>query len=166
MSDLTKTKLSYSPSGSMGIPTADDNPADLIEQLQERLSEYERLHGELAAALRHDAEAPSLCDLVAVARAVVDEKDELAVYMERLRKGFDKANTWEDVREIFSESPTTSLAERDAEVIVRFTQETITEMARGMPNSKAAKWDYYKLAVNYFAEAANEYAERVKRGEL
>lgn len=63
-----------------------EQAADLIEQQQTQIVECERLHRELATSLRHDAESPSLCDLVAVARAVVNERDDLAVTVERLRE--------------------------------------------------------------------------------
>lgn len=57
------------------------------------LDEHHRLHRELAKALGHDAEAPSLGDLVAVARLVKRERDELATSLQVLRalfrEGFD-----------------------------------------------------------------------------
>lgn len=41
---------------------------------------------------------------------VTAERDALAAHVERLRDGFDSAVTWEDVREVFSDLPSMSLA--------------------------------------------------------
>lgn len=56
-----------------------------------------------------------------------------------------------------------ALDSHDAEVarkaVLEFTQITINDMAESLPESNAAKWNYYKAAVQDFAKAANQYAQ-------
>lgn len=46
---------------------------------------------------------------------VVRERDALAAHIERLRKAYEEAEFWEDVHDVFNESPDLSLVERDKE---------------------------------------------------
>lgn len=69
--------------------------------------------------------------------------DTLAAHVERLKVAFDKATTWEDVREIFESAPTTTslarlISEKQAEVLEEASYEfEVHERARQVLQWKA-----------------------------
>jgi hypothetical protein len=52
-------------------------------ELTSNLKEHKRLHKVLAQILDHDAENPSLCDLVSIVREDIKERDELRAQLAR-----------------------------------------------------------------------------------
>ncbi|AIM40811.1 hypothetical protein PR08_gp54 [Idiomarinaceae phage Phi1M2-2] len=151
------------------------------KKLQAQVEEYERLHSELASALNHDAEAPSLCDLVAASREVVKERDaltaqvveletqvrsislsrkELAAQVKNVKRILDQnknslACRIEALQELELTGSTNSIAERDAQAIEYMCR----QLSIGVEIKDQGMFDVIPLA------AALEYAERVKAGK-
>ncbi|QJQ93955.1 MULTISPECIES: hypothetical protein [Halomonadaceae] len=64
-------------------------------------TEHQRLKMDLASALGHDAENPSMCDLVAIARLVVKERDAALKRADREATGFRAmCEAWQRLEEI------------------------------------------------------------------
>lgn len=125
--------------------------AERIAELEYNQSEYDRLHAELAKVLRHDAPAPSLCDLVGVAQMIVKERDELAAIIEAAQRLADedredhpiygssgtfcspgwKSKFGRDLHRILNASRSDALARRDARVAAK----TLRDFAESLRKS-------------------------------
>lgn len=132
------------------------------ETLKARVMEYERLHRELATTLEHDAESPSLCGLVAVARTIPKERDALKAHVEQLcaalkhlhhnakASGAEMGLALDVAEEALQLTPQQSLAERDYTI------------AYNAFHAGVVYADTVPKGTGDTPGAANEYAKRIK----